>query len=92
MLDKPKAVTHHAKRSRRIVAKSPPEVYALRAWSVMKAGDNWYVATTACFENKPQWSKPYATLQRATTAIARKLAEEVLNRQEWRRKVYGNKQ
>jgi hypothetical protein len=90
MLDRPKARTRETKRSTRIAKKSPPEVYALKAWSVMKAGDNWYVAPTACFDNKPQWSKPYASLYRATTAIARKLAEEVLHRQEWRRKVYGN--
>jgi hypothetical protein len=92
MLDRPKAPAPKTKRSTPIAKKSPPEVYALRAWSVMKAGDNWYVATTAFFDNKPQWSKPYATLHRATTAIARKLAEEVLDRQVWRRKVYGNNQ
>lgn len=91
MLDKPKARTRETKRSTPIPKKSPPEVYALRDWSVMKAGDNWYVAPTAYFGSKPEWSKPYATLYRATTAIARKLAEEVLDRQLWRRKVYGTR-
>jgi hypothetical protein len=80
MLDKPKAHTRETKRSTHIAKKSPPEVYALRAWSVMKAGDNWYVAPTACFDNKPQWSKPYASLYRATTAIARKLVEKITER------------
>jgi RHS repeat-associated protein len=65
MLDRPKARTRETKRSAPIAKKSSPEVYALRAWSVMKAGDNWYVAATACFDNKPQWSKPYATLYSA---------------------------
>jgi len=78
---KPKAVAP--------VSKAPPEVYALTAWSVRKSGDKWYVAPTACFDNKPEWSKPYASLYRATTAIARKLAEEVLARQERRRKWNG---
>ena len=82
MLDKPKARAREAKRSTRMPAqKAPPEIYALRAWSVNKVGDDWYVAPTACFHNKPEWSKPYATLHHATTAIARKLAEEVLTRQ-----------
>ena len=86
MLDKPKA---RAREMKTAVSKAPVEVYALRAWSVKKVGDNWYVATTACFDNKPTWSKPYATLYRATTAIARKLAEEVLTRQKRRRERDG---
>jgi len=88
MLDRPKK--REAKRSTQMPAqKAPAEVYALRAWSVKKVGDNWYVAPTACFDNKPEWSKPYASLYRATTAIARKLAEEVLTRQKRRREQNG---
>jgi hypothetical protein len=69
--------------------KPTAQVYALTAWSVKQVGDKWYIAQTACFENKPTWSKPYASLHYATTAIARKLAQEVLARQKWRTKVYG---
>jgi hypothetical protein len=58
----------------------PPAVYALTAWSVRKSNGQWQIAPTARFEEKPQWSKPYATLQRATTAIARKLADEAMRR------------
>jgi len=90
MLDKPKARAREAKRSVQTpLHKAPAEVYALRAWSVKKVGDKWYVAPTACFDNKPEWSKPYATLYRATSAIARKLAEEVLTRQKRRREHNG---
>jgi len=56
---KPKAVAP--------VCKAPPEVYALTAWSVKRSGDIWHISPTACFENKPTWSKPYASLYRATT-------------------------
>jgi hypothetical protein len=92
MLDKPKTRAREAKRSLPTTThKAPVEVYALKAWSVKKPGDNWHIAETACFENKPEWSKPYASLYRATTAIARKLAEEVLTRQKRRRERNGIK-
>ena len=90
MLDKSKPRAREAKRSVQTpVHKAPAEVYALRAWSVKTLGDKWYVAPTACFDNKPEWSKPYASLYRATTAIARKLAEEVLTRQNRRHELNG---
>jgi hypothetical protein len=66
-----------------------PAIYALTDWTVKKANGKWYVAPTARFEDKPQWSKPYATLQRATTAIARKLADEVMRRHKRRCDYYG---
>jgi hypothetical protein len=75
----------HPRCEAQCTSASPAEVYAVTAWSVKKSGDNWYIAETACFDNKPQWSKAYASLYRATTAIARKLAEDVLRRQKRRR-------
>ena len=39
-------------------------VPSTRAWSVKKSGDKWYVSPTACFDNKPTWSKPCASLYR----------------------------
>jgi len=92
MLDKTKVAAREANRKAKAPVNKPPaEVYALTAWSVKMSGDNWYIAETACFDNKPQWSKPYASLYRATTAIARKLAEEVLTRQRRRREQNGIK-
>lgn len=67
----------------------PPAIYALTPWSVRKQNGKWHIASTARFEDKPQWSKPYATLQRATTAIARKLADEVIKRHTRRCEHYG---
>lgn len=67
----------------------PPAIYALSAWTVKKSNGKWYIAPTARFEDKPPWSKPYATLQRATTAIARKLADEVITRHKRRCERYG---
>ena len=68
---------------------APPPIYALRDWTVRKTNGKWYIAPTARFEDKPEWSKPYATLQRATTAIARKLADEVIRRHKRRCDFYG---
>jgi len=67
----------------------PPAVFALKAWTIKQHGDKFYVAPTAAFDDKMKWSKPYATLQRATTAIARKLADEWLQRSDRQQKVYG---
>ena len=69
----------------------PPAIYALTDWTVKKANGKWYIAPTARFDDKPQWSKSYATLQRATTAIARKLADEVIKRHKRRCDYYGIK-
>ncbi len=68
---------------------APLPIYALTCWSVKKLNGKWCIAPTARFEDKPAWSKPYATLQGATTAIARKLAEEALARHKRRCKHYG---
>jgi hypothetical protein len=76
--------------ARRPTHPPPPAIYALTAWAVKKVKGKWYVAPTgARFDEKTQWSKPYATLQRATTAIARKLADEVIKRHKRRCDFYG---
>lgn len=67
----------------------PPTIYALTSWTVRKANGKWQIAPTAHFEDTPQWSKPYDTLHRATTAIARKLADEVIKRHKRRCDRYG---
>jgi hypothetical protein len=63
----------------------------LRAHRVgREVNGKWYIAPTgARFDERAQWSKPYATLQRATTAIARKLADEVIKRHKRRCDFYG---
>jgi len=47
----------------------PQAIYALRMWSVKKVKGKWYISQAARFDDKQQWSKPYETLQRATTAV-----------------------
>jgi hypothetical protein len=54
-------------------------VYALKSWTIKKCGDEFFIAATAQF-GKHQWRGPYATLPRATTAIARKLQWEFSRR------------
>jgi hypothetical protein len=68
----------------------PPAIYALRVWSVKKVHGEWYIFSAAArFDDKEQWMGPYASIHRATTAIARKLAEEVLRRHTARNRNYG---
>jgi hypothetical protein len=67
----------------------PPAIYALSVWSVKKVNGKWYVSKAARFDDKQAWSKPYDTLQRAMTAIARKNAEEVQTRHKRRCEHYG---
>jgi hypothetical protein len=67
----------------------PPPVYALRVWSVKKVGFKWFISEAARFDDKEQWKGPYDTIHRATTAIARKMAEEVLTRHRRRCEHYG---
>jgi hypothetical protein len=71
---------------------APPAIYALAAWSVRKSNGKWQIALTARFDDKLSWGKPYATLQRATMAIARKLADEVTKRHKRRCQHYGLKE
>lgn len=67
----------------------PPAIYALRMWSVKKVKGKWYISQAARFDDNAQWSRPYETLQRAMTAIARKMAEEVLERHKRRCEYHG---
>lgn len=54
-------------------------IYALKSWSIKKRGDKFFVAPSAQ-DGKQRWRGPYANLQRATTAIARKLQWEFSRR------------
>jgi hypothetical protein len=54
-------------------------IYALRSWTIKKSGDRFYVAASAQ-SGTHTWRGPYASLQRATTAIARKLQWEFTRR------------
>jgi hypothetical protein len=57
-------------------------VLALRAWSVKKAENGkFFIGPTACFDDKQKWRGPYESLQNATLAISRKLAEEFVERE-----------
>lgn len=51
-------------------------VFALKAWTVKSENGKFFISPSTCFENKHKWRGPYRSLQYATTAIARKLAEE----------------
>jgi hypothetical protein len=66
-----------------------PAIYALRVWSVKKVNGKWYISQAARFDDKEEWKGPYDNIHRATTAIARKLAEEVLARHMARCRHYG---
>jgi hypothetical protein len=59
--------------------KSETHVYALRNCTIKKHCDQFFIAATA-MAGKHLWSKPYATLQYATTAIAPKLQQEFITR------------
>src|SRR5262249_20601061 len=50
-------------------------VYALKSWTIKKAGDRFYIASSGQ-AGQHRWRGPYLNLKRATTAIARKLEWE----------------
>jgi hypothetical protein len=54
-------------------------VYALKSWTIRKSGDRFYIAASAQ-SGTHKWRGPYSNLQRATTAIARKLQLEFTRR------------
>jgi hypothetical protein len=54
-------------------------VYALRSWTIKKKGEEFFIAATAQ-SGTHRWRGPYSNLQRATTAIARKLQMEFSRR------------
>ncbi|MGE3702256.1 MAG: hypothetical protein AB7G08_26295 [Hyphomicrobiaceae bacterium] len=68
-----------------------PALFALKSWTIKMQNDKFYIAPTAHFDDKTRWSKAYASLQSATQAIARKLAEEWREREDRRRKFHGLK-
>jgi hypothetical protein len=74
------------------MARPSPATYALKAWTIRGSDGKFYISPTASFDDKTKWSKPYTTLQRACTAIARKLAEEWTARNERRREFHGVKE
>ncbi len=59
--------------------KADADVYALRSYTIKKQGGEFFVSPTGV-KGSHRWSKPYASLQRATTAIARKLHREFARR------------
>jgi hypothetical protein len=89
-----KAMTERPKRVKSELVKpanpdAPPAIYALRVWSVKKVNGKWYISPAARFDAKEEWMGPYDTVHRATTAIARKLAEEIIERHAARCRTYG---
>jgi hypothetical protein len=54
-------------------------VYALKSWTIRKQGEAFYIAPSAQ-SGKHNWRGPYVSLQRASTAIARKLQWEFARR------------
>jgi hypothetical protein len=64
-----------------------PAVFALRAWTIKKSGNKFYIIPSGAFGMR--WSKSYKSLQAACAAIARKHAEEWTQRNERRQAHYG---
>ena len=67
----------------------PQAVFALKAWTIKQQGEKFYISPSAAFDDKTRWSKPYDSLQRACSAIARKLASEWQQRDKRRREFHG---
>lgn len=59
--------------------RKPSNIFALKSYTVRKTGEAFFVFPTA-MAGRHRWSGPYASLQRATTAIARKLQREFVRR------------
>ena len=51
-------------------------VFALKAWTIKFHEKKFYVAPTNAPDEKQRWGKPYASLQAACAAIARRHADE----------------
>jgi len=60
----------------------PPEkfTYALPAFTVQRRKAGWWISPTWSTGQKPQWSGPFATIETACLAIARRLAIEIADR------------
>jgi hypothetical protein len=54
-------------------------VYALRSWTIKKKGEEFFIAATGQ-SGTHRWCGPYTNLQRASTAIARKLQSSYARR------------
>ena len=54
--------------------------YALKAHTAERRANGWHVTATPLADAKPEWSGPYATIESACLAIARRLAVEVADR------------
>jgi len=67
----------------------PPAIYALRAWTIKERGDKFYIIPSGAFGMR--WSKSYKSLQAACAAVARKHAEEWIERDERRCNFHGIK-
>lgn len=67
-------------------------VYALRSWCIREHRGKYQIAPAVYFgERERNWSRSYASLTRATNAIARKLQEEWVQRHQPRVAFYGQK-
>ena len=67
-------------------------IYALRSWCIREHRGKYHISPTAHFgERERNWSRPYASLTRATNAIARKLQEEWVQRHQRKVAFYGQK-
>ena len=56
--------------------------YALKAYTAERRADGWWICRTtfASAGEKPEWSGPFATIETAVLAIARRLATEIADR------------
>ena len=56
--------------------------YALKAYTAEIRSDGWWIARTpfASAGEKPEWAGPFATIETACLAIARRLAIEIADR------------
>lgn len=50
------------------------------ALNVERRANGWHVTATAPADTRPEWSGPYATIESACLAIARRLAVEIADR------------
>lgn len=56
--------------------------YALKQYTAERREDGWWTSRTwtASYGEKPQWKGPFATIETACLAIARRLATEIADR------------
>jgi hypothetical protein len=91
----PKAKNAKPPKSR---VKTPPEkfTYALKDYTAERRKNGWWISRTWTVSagEKPQWIGPFATIETACLAIARRLAIELADRHtqsiEWHRIKYDD--